>query len=294
MPRINLHKLILTLTLSFVMLTFLSVLYVSYQEQKNLLVRNTQTADLFYATMLASTADHLIDALQRQLDIQSERIIPHLDNSQQLQEEINYLQFSIKAFNAMQIVNQHGKVLASSSRNITLPSDYAQDAASQLIRKTQQPDVSTSLISTVHHKVINITQPLFDRQQHYLGYMSGIIVLDASSVFYHVLENHKNDNGADIYVIDDSGIILSNHQPGLIGTQAQASPAVTAIQQHQSGVTSFNNLHHQHMLAGYASVARLGWGVIVQRPINAAFTKLYQLVTLTALKTLPILFISFL
>lgn len=292
MPPVNLHKLILILTLFFVSLTYLSVLYASYQEQKQLLIKSTLAADRFYATMLAGTADNLITAFQYQLELHSNEFAAHINDVNYLNTHLISLHQTARKLDALQIVDAQGKVLASSSYQQVLPSSYDNTPVFKDITATQTPFVITSHLDSIGHEIINITQPLFDQSHHYLGYLNAMIFLQKDNVLYSVLVNHRNEQGAEIYLIDQQRHILNYHDSTKLGQVMDTSPVTDALSNDQTGTLVLTH-DSKTILAGYAPVSRLGWGAIVQHPIDTPLTILCPLILSTALKTIPLLFISF-
>lgn len=289
--RINLHQLILLLALFFVSLTFISVLYASYQEQKQLLLKNSSAADTFYAFMLAEITGNMIKAIQHQLDYQNQNIDEHIHDPVKLNTTIISIHRSLRILNAVQFVNAEGKVLASSSFQDKLPDDYADAEFSKTIRQQKTAAVFTTSIDSLHLEALNITQPLFSDQGKYLGYLDGIIYLQKDSVFYQTLINKHVKVNIKIYLIDQHRRILNFIDPAQLGKFMNASPVTAAVLNNQSGTAETKDTRG-HLLIAYAPVSSLGWGIIIERPIDTALTILYPLILSTAIKTIPLLLIS--
>lgn len=291
-PRINLHKLIILLTLFFVSITFISVLYANYQEQKKLLIKNTLSADLFYATALAETADNVIGTLQYQIGLYVPRLPKHFNDTTFLQNEIDDLHKISRRLNAVQLVSNNGIVLASSSFDVKLPQDYATADLTMNMREEKKPIVTVSAISNIDPLVLNIAEPLFDEKNHYIGYINGLIFLQKDNLLYTILNNHRYSNGANIYLIDRQGHILNHEDSSQLGHTIPETPITKALADNRSGMMEFND-GHLHVLAGYAPIKRLQWGAIVQHPMSTTLTILFPLMLSTVLKTFPLLLIFF-
>lgn len=290
-PRINLHKLILLLTLFFVSITFVSVLFASYHEQRQLFIKRTLSSNLFYATMLAETTDNIIDTLQYQMQLRSQALSEHIHDPRYLQDSLTDMHKIARRLNAIQIVNDKGSVLATSSHEEALPTHYETDEASMEIRHQQIPFVTTSYIESLHHQVINITEPLFDQNHRYLGYLNAMIFLQKDNILFAILNNNSYNNGADIYLIDSQRHILNHSDDTKLGLVMNDSAVTDALSDQHKGMIEFYDEDRQ-VLAGYAPIKRLQWGVIVQRPISTPLSLLFPLILSTAAKTFPLLLIS--
>lgn len=290
---VNLRRLILLFTLFFVILTFINVLYASYHEQKQLLIQNTLESNRVYASKLADTVDHIIGAMQNQLAYQSRDIIKYFNNPKELDRIADNLLQDVNGFNAVQIVNAEGLVLGSSPESLHLLGTYLRSKGSIEIRKKRVPMITAPYISALNHQVISMSYPLFDSKKTYLGYVSGVIRLQNNNILHEILEDHSYRDGSHIYVVDSQHHLLYNHDPSRLGTVINGNPVVDNVLNNQRGEMQVRNSLDQEMLAGYAPITRLGWGVVAQRPLDRTFTKLRNLIISTTIKTVPLLLLSF-
>lgn len=289
---LNLRRLILLFTLFFVILTFINVLYASYHEQKQLLIQNTLESNRVYATKLAETADVIIGAMQNQLASKSKEIVQFIHHPKELHRITDDLLQDINGFNSVQIVNAQGLVLGSSPESLNLLGTYLHSKGSIEIRKKRAPMITSPYISALNHQVITLSNPLFDAKNNYLGYVSGVIYLQNKNILDTILEDHSYRDGSYIYVVDSQHHLLYHYDTARLGSIVDGNPVIDEVLKNQSGEMELTNTYGKHMLAGYAPITRLGWGIVAQRPMDKTFTKLHALVLSTALKTVPLLLVS--
>lgn len=292
MPRINLRKLILMLTLFFSFVTFNLVLYTSYHEQKTLLIDNALESNRVYAEKLADFTDEIIGSMQKKLAFKSKAIVANFHDKAKIRNILNDLLHSSNGFNAIQIINENGIVEATTSSLLLKEGMQLHSDVSKEILRKKAPMISAPYHGTTRQNILAMSYPLFDHQNRYKGYVQGTIYLQETNIIQSTLGEHYHRDGSYIYVIDQQRHLLYHIDKNRLNTVVSSNTAIDAVLSGKFGTTIMTNKEGQIMMAGYAPIPSLGWGIIVQRPLDSSFTRLYELIRLTVEKTLPLLIIS--
>lgn len=291
MPRINLRKLILSLTLFFVFLTFIIVQYANYHEQKKLLIENALEANRVYAEKLADFTDKTIGSIQKKLAYKSQYIALHLNETSVLDDYVNDLLNASNGFNSVQIINEQGIVVASSPNTSLREGTHLSSTVSKEILEKQVPMISSPFSGTRKENIITISHPIFDLQKRYKGYVQGTIFLQEQNIIQSTLGEHYYKDGSYIYVIDHTRHLLFHPEVNRLGTIVKENSLINNLLNNQRGALIVKDSLGKEMLAGYATVPSLRWGIVVQRPVDIAFLKLNEFIISSLLKALPLIFI---
>jgi len=83
------------------------------------------------------------------------------------------------------------------------------------------------------------------------------------------------DRSGDIYVLDRTGRVLYHPEQRLINQQLPTdSPIARAVTQEESGACLLTLLYGEPQVVGYATVAQIGWYLVVQEPWEATIAPL--------------------
>lgn len=291
MPRINLRKLILTLMLFFVFLTFIIVQYANYHEQKKLLIENALESNRVYAEKLAEFTNKTIAFIQQKLAYKSQYISMHLDDKSMLNEYANDLLNASNGFNSVQIVNEDGIVIATAPRTALEVGAHLTSAVSKEILTKKIPIISPPYQGKTKQNIVTISHPLFDTQNNYRGYVQGTIYLQEQNIIQSTLGEHYYKDGSYIYVIDHLHHLLYHPDINRLGSMVKESDFTDKVLSDIPGAQIVKTDLGQEMLAGYASIDRLRWGIVVQRPLDSTFLKLNELINSVLIKVFPLLLI---
>uniref|UniRef100_UPI001866095C sensor domain-containing diguanylate cyclase n=1 Tax=Pseudomonas sp. K5 TaxID=1156313 RepID=UPI001866095C len=179
-------------------------------------------------------------------------------------------------------------VLATSPLSLALQGVVLNSQGNSEALKRREPYLSDPYQSATGRLLIAISHPIFDPQGQYKGYVSGTIYLRQRSILQSLLGKHYYRDGSYLYVVDRNGRILYHIEPTRVGQFALENPAVKAVSQGHSGAQEVRNSHGVLMLAGYAPVPSVGWGVVAQRPTEATLAPLSRLMKAVIWNAIPL------
>ncbi|TBU87778.1 sensor domain-containing diguanylate cyclase [Phytopseudomonas dryadis] len=294
MPRIDLRQLILALTLVSVVLTLANALYSSYQVQEDLLIRTTLEANRVYAAKLADSTDNFLAATQQQLAYSHADIVEALERPAELDKQARRLQLSTNTFNAVLIVDARGHVLSNSPASLNLVGRQLHSVGNRNNLKIREPLISQPFITTTGKLVVSISHPLFAADGSYKGYVTGSIYLQENNILRSLLGQHYYLDGSYLYVVDSQRHLVYHRDTSRLGHLVTGNPVIEAVIAGEAGSMRLRNSQDVEMLAGYAPLQRVGWGLVAQRPLQATLEELEALTWHTLFNTLPLLLFSLL
>lgn len=288
--RFDLHRLIMTLAILGVLATFGNSFYTVYQAQRQLLIANTLESNRVYAAKLAATAETMLTSAQGQLAYSASLLGPLMQANDKtaLKAEIDRLRNQTNTFDDAIIVNAKSIIVATSpeSPDIKGHTLTSRTARQTLVAKT--PLLSDAFISPwLNNYLITLSYPVFSTERRYLGYVSGAIRLKSNNILSNVLGRHYYHDGSSLYVVDKNGALIYHPDPVRIGHRILNSPVINQVLNNNAGAQSVTTLMGAEMLVGFAPVTSAGWGVVVQRPLNATLAGLDELVINILLGMLP-------
>jgi len=286
--RLNLGKLILALALLSALIALANTLHASYRVQRDQLIGNTLEANRVYASKLAETTQNFIQSAQQQLAYSATALGQQPHDRSALEAEAARLQLQTNSFNSVLIVDAAGTVLATSPQSLALRGVLLRSPGNKDALARREPFISDPYQSATGRLLVAISHPIFNAQGHYQGYVSGTIYLRQRSILQTLLGKHYYRDGSYLYVVDRNGRILYHVEPGRVGQFALENPVVHAVSKGHSGAQQVRNSHGVAMLAGYAPVPIVGWGVVAQRPAEATLAPLSRLMTSVIWNAIPL------
>ncbi|KIH83586.1 sensor domain-containing diguanylate cyclase [Pseudomonas batumici] len=294
MPRIDLRRLILLLSLSVVTLTAGNLFFASYQTQRNFLMAQTLEANRIYAVKLASTTENFLKLTQQQLAF-SAALLPEIwDQPEKLWQETHRLRRETNSFNSVTVIRADGKIIAASPSYMNLTGTFSSSEGFRQATSRRQPNISQPYIGSSNHLMIQISHPVFDADGNYLGYLGAGIYLNEPNILHSLLGEQYYRDGTYLYVVDTQGRLIYHQDPTRVGDVVKGNPAIDAVIAGQTGSLQLNNSQGIDMLTGYAPVPRIGWGVISQRPTAVTLEGLQRLMLEVAGYAVPLLLLSLL
>lgn len=140
--------------------------------------------------------------------------------------------------------------------------------------------------------IIFISYPIFDEQGQYLGLVGGSLYLREDNFLNELLGEHFYHDGSYVYVVDAKGHIIYHQDLLRVNDDVSSNQVVQKLMNGQSGAERVSNTEHVDMLAGYAYVPTLGWGIVSQRPTAMALEANRKMIDQMLLNALPILLVS--
>ncbi len=135
----------------------------------------------------------------------------------------------------------------------------------EIARATRQPSLSVRTSPIINRPVLSFGAPILDGDGRFIGMVSEVL---ESSRIQEVLRRTDADRDATIYLIDPTGRAIAHPDDELVSAAADFSerPAVAAFLASQGDSGALRSDEPDGVLAGYARVPELGWGLIVERP----------------------------
>ncbi|MGA8134679.1 MULTISPECIES: sensor domain-containing diguanylate cyclase [Pseudomonas] len=294
MPRIDLRRLILLLSLSAVTLTAGNLFFASYQTQRNFLMEQTLEANRIYALKLANTTNNFLKSTQQQLAFSSELLPAIWDQPDQLWQEAHRLRRQTGSFNSVIVIRADGKIIASSPTSMNLTGTFSASEGFRQASLARQPYISSPYVGANNHLMIQISHPIFDGDGNYLGYLGAGIYLNEPNILHSLLGEQYYRDGSYLYVVDPQGQLIYHQDPARVGDVIKGNPAIDAVIAGETGSLRLKNSKGVDMLTGYAPVPRIGWGVISQRPTAITLEGLQRLMLEVAGYAVPLLLLSLL
>lgn len=291
--RLNLRRLILLLAFSATLITFLNSYYSSYQVQKQQLIDKTMSNHKAYAAKLVSATDNFLLAAQQQLAYVGKILEEDFNNQKLISAEAERLRLQTNSFNSIIIVNKQGEILGVSPQSLELQNRKVDSFGTKAALSYRIPMISEPYISMAGNLLIFISQPLFDKNSNFIGYVGGTLYLKRASILNQLLQVHFYQDGSYLYVVDENHRLLYHPDKYRIGEQVFDNQVIEEVLKGNSGTQLVTNSKGVAMLAGYAPMTVAPWGVVTQRPLESTLAPLDSLMWQVFVKTAPIGLLTF-
>ncbi|CUA83287.1 MULTISPECIES: sensor domain-containing diguanylate cyclase [Gulbenkiania] len=281
--RRNLQGLILLIALTAMVLTLINSTLAARHVLAESLIRNTLEAHRVYAAKVASNTEGYMRALQQTLQAESETVLAHFDDPPELQRRLDRVFRATDSFNQVVAFSSEGRLLAAAPAEPLRVGKVFESYGIRLNLSQRQPLITEPYMGANGKLMIFVGQPLFDRNGSYLGYYGGSILLHERNILYSQLKEHAYRDGSYLFVVDHRGHLLYHPEVRRVDERVDQNPVVQRLLRGETGAAQVTNSRGVHMLTGYAPIPSLGWGVVSQRPRDAALAEL-DLLTLSQLR----------
>lgn len=291
MKFLDLRRLILLLAACSSLLTLAYTVYGAYAAQRTVLIEQTLESNRAYALKLASSTGEFIKSLQQQLSYSARVLALNMHAPWQLAAEAARLKEQDNSFNSVVILDSAGTVLANSPPDLGLLGATLSSSGAKQALRTKLPVISRPYISTTGRLLIFLSHPIVDAQGDYVGLVGGTIYLHERNSLNSLLGEHFYRDGSQIYVIDQDKRLIYHQDRSRIGETVKMNPAINAVTKGEANAMALENSKGIHMLAGYALVKDVQWGVVVQRPTEVVLEGLNSLLARVLRNTIPLFFV---
>jgi len=277
--RLDLSTLILVLCALTAVVMLCASYFASYRVQRQLLIDNALEANRVYATKLASITETFIGNALQQLTFSASVQGRQLSDAVALQRESDRVLGQSMAFNSTFVIDANGVLLAISPAPLRhlvgtrMLSPGAQEALHE-----RRPLVSTPYLSAANNLVVALSQPIFDSNGRYLGYVGGSLYLRERNILNSLLGEHFYKDGSYLYVVDRNRRLLYHPDSQRVGTVVEGNALIDQLATLDSGTRQLTNSLGVEVLAGYATVPSAGWGIVAQQPLAQTILPLRPLV----------------
>ncbi len=149
--------------------------------------------------------------------------------------------------------------------------DYFQQALT-----TRNPILSQGRISpTTEQPVATAVSSIWSSDGKFLGLVGTNIKLQTiSHTLAAIAAEHRPEEGFNVVILDVAGNIIAHPNPSFLLTSLneELSTVTKSVLSGQSGNLIDRDENNKEMLYSFVPISRSRWGVIVSRPIQAAFT----------------------
>lgn len=285
--HIDLRTLILLFALVTAGVTLANSFYAARQVQHQVLVENALEANRAYAAKVASSIDAFLQSEQQQLAYSVRQLRTHFDDPRQLHAEARRIQEQDAGFNAITIVDAEGHVLAAWPPSLLHDGQALTSSGAQHALNSRVPLISDAYTSSAGNLVVFISQPVFDADNRYLGFIGGAVYLREKGILHTLISNHFYRDGTLSYVVDNNRRLLYHPQFDRVGSVVGRNPVVDLLLEGQNGAMQVTNSQGVEMLAGFATIPLTGWGVVSQKPYRDTVAPLDSLMWRMLYRTAP-------
>ena len=290
MPRLNLRNLILLLALAAALVTLVNGFLVTYTVQKATLVDNALAANRAYAAKLAESIDDSLAADLDRLAFSAGLIGQAFGDRARMSSEARRLLRQDRSFNTLLIADQDGTVLVTEPQALNIA---GQKMRYQDALRERRALVSPAFESIAGNLIVFVSQPIRGAEGEYLGLIGGAIHLGKPNALHSLIGRHFHRDTSSVYLVDQSRRLIYHSDPTRIGEHIHQNAIIDAVLRGESGAMQARNSRGVDMLAGYASVPRSRWGVVVQQPLQLTLDTLQALMYKLAIGMLPMGLLGF-
>ncbi|WP_165452578.1 sensor domain-containing diguanylate cyclase [Paenibacillus thalictri] len=275
----------LLVTLSVILTLGISI-FVGTHGIKDALIANTLTMNRINAEKLAVTTNDLFNSMKNSLAVTADLLERDWGRGD-IQKQLDLFRSVNQNFNSIYFVDPQGIMRQSSPRNELQGTKLTSSGSAEAIME-KKPLVSDPYIGGTSKPLVQVSQPLFNREGVYLGYIGGSIMLQEKNIFQTILGSYPDiQTGSYIFVVNSKGQLIYHPNASRIGDDVTSNPSVDEVLHEKSGQQRVVNTRGVDMLAGYAPVPVTRWGVIVQTPTQSVVSLTSQLVSSVLKYTLP-------
>ncbi|WP_246070706.1 sensor domain-containing diguanylate cyclase [Paenibacillus kobensis] len=283
--KITLPMLLSALAALTVLLTLIVTITASYQSQRRTLYDTTLQMNNSSADKMSLTMDSLFQAMRLSLQTTAGYLKDNDYSSEKdVLDHLEYTRNASSYFNSIFWVDTNGVVQSISPPAVALKGTKLKTAASKEALASRKPYLSMPYISTTGRLIVLMSEPLFDAQGKYRGFIGGTIYLQDKNVLSTIYGSNMIDNaGSYFYVVDPSGKLIYHPDKTRLGEDVTGNEVVKLLMTGHTGEAKVKNTRGRTFLAGFATVADNGWGIVVQSPVETIYAQLNQQIRSTSL-----------
>lgn len=200
-PRITIKVLIVVLSMLCVVIVTGSLLVMSFYLSRNVLMQDAQNYNAAYAKKQADSISQFVGATERRMAFSATVIASDFDNPSTRDREVQRLKRQDDSFNSVVLVDHSGVVIATDP-DLGLLGNVLTSSNHQLMQARREPLLSQPFVATSGRLTVSLSQPIWDEQAKYLGYLTGTIYLQEPNVLGRMLAEHYYRDGSQVYVVD--------------------------------------------------------------------------------------------
>lgn len=291
--KVTLRHFILLVAALSIFLTLMSSVFSGYLINKDTLKENTLETNRVYADKVANTTDMFMGNSLRFLEYSAKEVAPYVGKDEEkVEKELNRLKYQLGHFNAVSVIDSTGTLLITLPHMDNLEGGKITTPGAEAALEKKEQFISKPYYSMTGRLLIFMTTPIFAENGDYLGYVGGSIFLEEENALSHILKAHAYTDGSSVYVVDEDGKIIYHKDAEMINTSITCNPVYEKLQMKEDGAQQVKSSKYGDVLAGYAYVPSVDWGVIVQRPTDIVVSPARKMVQEMILKSSPFILLS--
>lgn len=260
----------------------------SAKVQKQALLENTLQNNEAYAAKLADSTQVFLENTQLDLTYSAEAIAKNWNNKNFHKQEVFRISKKNEVFNSVVLVDVHGVILNVSSNAFELIGQPLKTEGTRQSLNKKTPLISQPYESVLNNLVIMISQPIFNEQGTYLGFVGGTIYLKEKNILRRLLGEHYYQDGSYIYVVDQQKRLLYHPNKERLGTAIYNNVVIDDVLKGKKGHATIHNSEGIEMLSAYAPIPAAQWGVVSQRPVKVTLKAHEGFMKKIIIESLPI------
>lgn len=266
---LDLRKLILILTVFCVSTLFLASLGVSYLIVKNQLINNSLVINSEYANKIALNTDNHFKNILKELEYSAKTLGENFDNFQAREAEVNRLKYQTNHYNSVSIGDTSGRLINFSPNILNIDRNKVQTTPGvRASLKQKKTYISSPYYSLTGNLIIFLSQPIFDKNNKYKGFIGSAIYLKQENIINQLLTINHSYKKSYMYVIDQDNKIIFHPDVKRIGETVSNNTGLEEMTTKQSGSLRLINSRGMDNLAGFSHISTTNWTIVSQQPTN--------------------------
>ncbi|MPW43632.1 sensor domain-containing diguanylate cyclase [Acinetobacter guerrae] len=267
--QLNLRKLILFLAIFSVLSLFAISLLVNYYIQKNQLINNSLSVNMEYASKIANGANSHFKTMLKELDYSAKHLGQSFDNEKVLQAEVDRLKFQSDYFNSVIISDRNGNIRSFAPQQLKLNKQVTNHTLGfEMSLKNQATVVTPPYYSITKNLIVFLSQPIFDQNHQYLGFIGAAIYLKKDNILNELLTMKYGYKNSYMYVLDSNQHIVFHPDEKRIGSLITQNTGLNTMVKEKNGKIHLTNSLGEDDLAGFAHIPTTNWIVVSQQPTH--------------------------
>lgn len=276
---LNLRSLILLLTILSVTCLFVFSLFFVNDTVKERLIDNSLTLNAEYSSRIAAHANYQFEEIFKNLKFSAGLLGKDFASDNLRSREAMRLKSQSGNFNSVFMVDRQGRIISFFPTSLQIDSSQIQKTAGiveSLTRK--QTYVSSPYWSSTQKLIVIVSEPVFNEQGQYLGFIAGSIYLQNKNMISEMLASRYGYKKNYTYVMDDQKRIIFHADTRKIGQQVQTSDGLESMLRQPDGAFRLMKGKHIDSLVGFSHIPSVNWIVVSQQPIDELFAQANRII----------------
>ena len=186
------------------------------------------------------------------------------------------LRFQSDAFDSVVVIDKEGRFLSYAPEQLAFDKKRINKTYGiQLSLDQKAPVITHPYYSVRNNLIVFISQPIFDNNHNYLGFIGGALYLKKNNIIRELLSIKYNYQNSYMYVLDQYNHIIFHPDPKRIGETVTHNKGLAQIQATKFGKMQLVNSEGKENLAGFAYVPSTKWIIVSQQPTAVLLEQLY-------------------